>query len=325
MKNNLRAGFIGCGNISHFHADVLKKLDVNIVAAAYRFDQGKAELFNAKYGPLKIYSDWKLMTESESLDFLWVAASWDIIDDLLIPVMEYNLPVFFEKPVALSSERISEALRIYPHLKNKVQVGYNRRFYTVVKELKELLKDKKIINIEVYIPESVKESDIKLLKFRTLQNSSHLIDLVLYIIDDFDVRIKHLYKCSDSEAKTPGFTVMLESTSRCNIYISSIFNSPQNSSIRFYSDDQMIYELKPVEILSIYKGFDIIDPTPLQPIRLYNPKLVHRSFEPNDGFKPGFLEQTVQFVENTLIGRNYDLPNLNSSLCITQLIEKIIL
>jgi predicted dehydrogenase len=324
MNNHLNTGFIGCGSISHFHADVLKKLNVNIVAAAYRSNSDKAELFKTKYGPLNIYSDWRLMIESERLDFVWVTASWDVIDDLLLPVMSYNLPVFFEKPVALSSVRISEALQNFPHLNNKIQVGYNRRFYTLVKELKEILKDKKIINIEVFIPESVKESDTKLLKYRTLQNSSHIFDLLFYIISDFDIRFKHIYKCSDSGAITPGFTAMLETSTKYIIYISSIFNSPQNTAIRFYTDDQQIYELKPVEMLSIYKGFDIIDPTPQQPIRLYNPRLVHRSFEQNDGFKPGFLEQAVQFIENTIYGRNENLPNLISSQKITQVIEEII-
>ena len=80
QTKNLRTGFIGCGNIAHFHADVLKHLGVQITCLSYRSNKPKAELFAQKYGIAKIYTDWhEMITESE-IDFLWVIPSWDQID-----------------------------------------------------------------------------------------------------------------------------------------------------------------------------------------------------------------------------------------------------
>lgn len=320
----MKAGLIGCGKIAHFHADVLQHLEVKIVAAAYRSNVENAKAFQAKYMIPAIYSDWQLMIENEKPDAVWVLADWESIDKMLVPVADKAIPVFFEKPVALSSSRISDVIKTFPGSINKIQVGYNRRFYDVVEILKNELVSRTILSIEMLIPESVNLSDKKMVQYRTIQNSSHLFDLLIYLLDDNLKGNKYVHRLGDHANSTPGFIALFETRGGIPVYISSIFNSPVNSSVRIYTDDEFMFELKPLEKLTIFKGFAVSEPTINQPVRLYTPKIIKEYYETVGKFKPGFLSQAEAFINYTCHGDNKSLPNLQSSFNVTEVIEGII-
>jgi len=318
----MNIGLIGCGKIAGFHAEAIRSAGAEIVSVAYRSDRNKALEFARQYGIESVYPDWREMIDSETPDAIWVTASWDIIDELLLPVLERGIPVFFEKPVALSSSRIIDAINTYPGILDAVQVGYNRRFYNVVNTLKEYLKDSKVIHAEVFIPESVPLNDTGLVRYRTLQNSSHVIDLMLYIFGITEPEIRAKCSIKQPSTVTPGFTAILDSGLGFSVYLSSVFNSPLNTCIRIYTDDERIFELKPLERLNIYKGFDITGPSAEQPVRLYNPRIIYTQYEDAGRFKPGFHEQTEAFFKSTCVRHNESLPNLYSALKVTSLIEQ---
>ncbi len=127
----MKIGFIGCGLIAHFHADVFKELGVNIFAVSARDNSSNLIPFAEKFGIGNRYTNWETMVEKESLDVLWVMASWDQMDSLLIPLIKTGIPLFLEKPIALSSKRIHDAIDIHLQKNQYIQVGYNRRFYVL--------------------------------------------------------------------------------------------------------------------------------------------------------------------------------------------------
>ena len=51
--------------------------------------------------------------------------------------------------------------------------------------------------------------------------------------------------------------------------------------------EDLVYELKPLEKLTIYQGIDVIEPTLEQPIRSYVPR-IKESFIESAKVKPGF-------------------------------------
>jgi len=104
----MNVGFIGCGNIANYHAEVLKALDINILAVSARENSPNISSFSEKYGIQHQYTRWQEIVENESLDALWVVVSWEQMDALLIPLIETGIPLFLEKPVALSSENMSQ-------------------------------------------------------------------------------------------------------------------------------------------------------------------------------------------------------------------------
>jgi predicted dehydrogenase len=319
----MKAGLIGCGKIAHFHADVLQHLGVEIVSVAYRSDIGKAKAFQAKYRIPTIYSDWKSMIEDEKPDVIWVLTDWESIDQILIPIVSQAIPAFIEKPVALSSSRISDVIAVFPREISKIQVGYNRRFYDVVRILKNELGNRSVLSVEMLVPESVDLSDKKMVRYRAIQNSSHLFDLLIYLLDDNLNESKYVQRFGDHGKNTPGFVALFETHRGIPVYISSVFNSPVNSTIRIYTDDEFMFELKPLEKLTIYKGFSVSEPTAEQPIRLYNPKIIKEYYETAGKYKPGFLSQAEAFINYTYHGNNKSLPNLQSSFSVTSLIERI--
>jgi myo-inositol 2-dehydrogenase/D-chiro-inositol 1-dehydrogenase len=194
MKN-IQVGFIGCGKIASFHADVLVHLGVSIVALTARASTEKALEFKSKYAVRNFYTSWETMVAQENLDALWVIPSWDAIDAMLIPLLGSGLPLFIEKPIALSSEKIAEAIFRFGPLQDLVQIGYNRRFYDFIPILKENIKSKKLNAIEVHIPENsagIKDDRLRNLLF--IQNSSHMMDLLLHILDLPSLHVHKVFK-----------------------------------------------------------------------------------------------------------------------------------
>lgn len=305
----LRAGFIGCGNIAHFHADVLKHLGVQIACLSYKSNRERAESFAQKYGIGKIYSDWNEMMKESEIDFLWVIPSWDQIDLIFEEIVSIGIPAFFEKPLALNAEKVAMVLHKYSedYLK-KFQVGYNRRYYKIVSELKSLLRTEEVISVFVDIPEPIKGLNENLLKHRLIQNSSHMFDLLFHLFDSYEVEQKNFIPLFPKIIRNDFIGTMRLKDIPVNFV--SVWNSPQNYCLKVYTESERVYQLSPFEELKVFDGFDIIDPTDEKPIRQYRPKVTSSRFEKSENnFKPGFLEQSIDFIENTLHGKTSDIAH----------------
>jgi len=288
-------GFIGCGEIAHFHADTLMALNQNIVAVSARKDSTNIVPFSKKYGINRQYTDWKLMVENENLDVLWVVASWNQMDRLLIPLIETGLTLFLEKPVALSSEKIQEAINIHEQLNQYIQVGYNRRFYPFMNEIKSIIEEGELRSVLVEIPESIDLGNLELAQNLWLMNSSHVIDLLLYFVGPLKAKYKNNQILSGSKIKS-SFNAVLETEKGVPVHLSAEWNTANNFGITFFVDNKCIV-LKPLEMAMIYEGFDVIGPTEKNPIRQYKPKKIDEYFC-NGKFKPGFYEQAEYFIDN---------------------------
>lgn len=323
----MNVGFIGCGNISYFHADVLKYLNVNILAASDVHEE-KLQKFKKKYDIPFGYFSWEKMLENHDLDAIWVTASWYIVDQILLDILKYNRPIFFEKPVALSVEKIEDSIKKYKHMIDKVQIGYNRRFYDFIPQIKDLIQEIDINAVEIHIPESTSRiNDQCLLQNLFLQNSSHVIDLLYFLMGEVEIKIKEDFsEIKINNRSLKGYNNLLVAKETIPIHLVANWNSPSNFSIKFHSNELLI-ELLPIEVATIYNGFDIIEPTKENPIRLYKPKIKKRFFITSESsrFKPGFLGQTTNFINTCVLNKykNQQASNLESALIITKICKEI--
>lgn len=319
----LTVGFIGCGNIAHFHADVLLHLGVRIKSVAFKKDRNKAELFAKKYNIERIYDSWEKVAQDQDIDCLWVVSAWDEIDKLLLPVLEYKVPTFFEKPVALSSKRIVDAINKYPEMLDKVQIGYNRRFYPFMSKLKNDLNKEKIVAVELHIPETLRGKNEIVKDHILIQNSSHLFDLLYYLLGEPYSGLNLLKLNND---KNIGYVGLFSSTSGVPITLNAVWDTPSNFRIKFYTQENRVYDLCPIEVLNVYEGIEVIEPTIEMPLRLYNPKRIATYNATNEfKFKPGFLEQSECFLGNVLSNKySSKTPDLRSTLVITEIVKSII-
>tara|TARA_Y100000590_G_scaffold459650_1_gene617252 strand:+ start:1193 stop:2164 length:972 start_codon:yes stop_codon:yes gene_type:complete len=293
----MNIGFIGCGDIAHFHADVLKALGVNILSVSGGKNSSNIGPFSKKYDIGKQYTEWKEMISNEKLDALWVVVNWDQMDNILIPLIETGISLFLEKPVALSSGKIQEAINLNTKLNQYIQVGYNRRFYSFMDKVKTIINDGELRSILVEIPEPIDFSNIKLSENLWIINSSHIIDLLLYFVGPLDVKYKNHKTLSGNNIKT-SFNAVLHTELGIPVHIIAEWNTANNFSITFFVDNKRIV-LKPLETATVYEGFNVIEPTEKDPVRQYRPTIIHNYL--SDGkFKPGFYEQAEYFINNTI-------------------------
>lgn len=289
-------GFIGCGKIAPFHAEVLKHLGKKITAVCNHRISDRVLEFQKKYDVDEVYTDWKKMLKQEKLDAVWLITSWDSIEVILKELIQYKVPIFVEKPVALSSIEVKKLIELQNKYGTKIQVGHNRRFYRFMPELKSLIeKDRnKIRSIQIEIPETTGRKDNKNKDYLWIHNSSHVMDLLTYLIGDLTVVDILKTKYSDESYNT--FNAFLKTKDEIPVHLIANWNAPSNFGIKFYIDNK-IHELKPIEFYSIYDGFDIQEPTLETPIRQYHPRLTHKNYcnATGDDFKPGFLEQAKHF------------------------------
>ncbi len=235
------------------------------------------------------------MVDNEALDALWVMPSWSQLDTMLIPLIKTGVPLFMEKPVALSSARIREAINIHSGIKQYIQAGYNRRFYPFMDEIKSFIENGELRSVIVEIPESVNLADTELAKNLWVMNSSHIIDLLLLLLGPLDVKYKNHKKVADHKLPT-SFNAILETKERVTVHLSAEWNTANNFGITFFVDTKRI-TLKPLEKAVIYEGFEVLEPTNNNPVKQYNPKIIMEFF--CDGlFKPGFYEQAEFFLNN---------------------------
>ena len=317
-----RIVFIGCGQIAHFHADVLMHLGCKIVGVAAKEDNDRLSAFKNKYNIGQSFFSWNEMVENCEFDAIWVVASWPAIDDMILDLIKLGKPIFVEKPVALSSERIKEAIELQKVHNTKIQIGYNRRFYQFIPHLREKIVKNKVRTVVVEIPETTKGKDDFLLNNLWLQNSSHVVDLLYHLVGKFQI----IY--ADKQARTvpqsDTFNTVFEQSGddyHFPVHLIAIWNSPSNFSIKIYVDDELI-ELKPLEVLKVYKGFDISEPTVELPIRQYLPKVIESQYcgAPDDKFKPGFYDQARHFL-GKINQDTYSPAKLEDALYVTETIE----
>ena len=105
-----RIAFIGCGNIARYHAEVLLSLGCSIVAVAARKGSANINNFAKIYGIPAKYHCWKRMIKNENIDAIIVTASWDSIDNIILPLLKYDIPCFVEKPIALTSKKVEKII-----------------------------------------------------------------------------------------------------------------------------------------------------------------------------------------------------------------------
>lgn len=325
-KDIKRFAFIGCGKIAHYHADVITALGHKIVAVAARPNSENIRFFSEKYEIKRSFYNYRIMLEEMHPDAIINCTSWDKTESLIEDVISYGVPVLVEKPIALSSHRIRRIIDNIGELSKNVSIGYNRRFYDFMPELKRAVSKGNLLSVGMTLPEVVtplKESKSDTIKDNILvYMSSHWLDIILYLLGDVEVVSMHRRKGSD------GFDIsynglLVSKNSDIPIHYQSNFDTPSSIDIVFFFSDS-VFRLSPFEIMSVYQGIERIEPTKEYPVRRYLPKLV-KTYQTNINYKPGFYNQLKYFIEKYLLGiakENIDC-SIEDALRVTMLCEKI--
>ena len=280
----MKIGYIGSGPISNFHIPAIKNNEFKIEAIGSRKDSTRCKNFASQYQIEEHYckGGWEEVV-SKDLDAFVICVDISATIKVLEKALLTNKPIFVEKPISSNPNTLKRFLN-HDNIDN-VFVGYNRRFYKTTNKLKDLCLSSKGGTIFLNMP----ESDYGIKQF--INNGCHMIDTLRYLVGDFKIIGKS--KKIDLENNDLFSFSALCRNQKWDILINAHSQIPANFSITVNSD-KSVFELKPIEKLSIYNGIDVIEPTKKEPIRKYMPHL-QNSYVEDSKFKPGFNSMYKNF------------------------------
>lgn len=154
-----RIGFLGTGWTDIGQIKAFKKSGLIPQAISSRV-YSKAELIANKYDIPEIYTDWKKLVQSETIDLVSIVLPTWLHSDVIKYTRRFNKPFICEAPFNSSNE-ITELL---PKSRNLEIIDYELRFTPHFQKVKELISNNEI-------------GDIQSFNFRYLNNFSKRPDL----------------------------------------------------------------------------------------------------------------------------------------------------
>ena len=146
----LNIGIIGAGRIGKVHA---QSITYNVPTAKVLgitdvYKEGLQELAD-KYGIEKVYNDYKEMHADEDIDAVLVCSSTDTHADISIEAAKAGKHVFCEKPVDLTPAKVQAVIDAVAEAGVKLQVGFNRRFDHNFAQVRNLINEGKVGDLEL--------------------------------------------------------------------------------------------------------------------------------------------------------------------------------
>ncbi len=128
--DRLRIGVIGAGFIANILTRSLLRLgDYASIEAVFSRDIESARLFAKRFGIANLYSDWREIARSKSIDAVIVATPTYTHKEISVESARNGKHVFLEKPIALSIRDASEIIREAEKNRVKLFVGHCLRYW----------------------------------------------------------------------------------------------------------------------------------------------------------------------------------------------------
>ena len=185
----MKTVLIGFGDIAEKYLPVLNRLNCEVIGIVTRnFERGL--LKSKKFSIPQVYKSIEDIPINEC-DFLMNLSSADTIGSIMQEIIPKKIPIFTEKPVGFSAEKIQKLIEQNYKFNCPIMVGTNRRFYSIFYQALQFLKehDKEIETIKIDAPERF--SDINKKKFNSeikknwmFANSIHCVDLIRFFGGD---------------------------------------------------------------------------------------------------------------------------------------------
>lgn len=302
IKSKLNFAIIGCGNVAIDHANVIKKLGHKIILGSTESENSKNwKIFKKKF-PLVKFSSINQIIREKKIDRILSCLPLEMNKKYINLILSSKTPVLIEKPIHDNFFKLNKILKGSKNFSSNKIIAYNRRSYKVIGILKDKIKKTNLKNVEVNISENINFLEKKYKKnlkkkFLHVGSSSHIIDIIYYLLGDLRIFKKWKIK---SKSKISSFFILIDKN---NTPISVNINSsdPMNASIIFRFFDETLYKLSPIEELGIYKFNKIVKSNSNFYKKKYHPVLIRKIIEKSN-FRPGFLEQMKKFINKDFKG-----------------------
>ena len=299
----MKLGVIGCGPMARHHAEVATAEGHSIAVVCSTGASTRRDAFVRDFGVDRTSTRVDDLISESGLKAVIVATPWDRTADVAEQVLASEIPSLIEKPLALSSARIRRWLEPPAPLGARTLVGYNRRFYDFLPDVAMALSTHELISVELNIPAPL-DADIATASDWTpvaglLYRASHALDLLLYLVGDVEVERIHRHGPGGAATAYNGLLAVRDTGVPVHLQIN--VDAPSRLRLAFNFTDR-IYELSPLETLTVYEGLDVSKPTRERPIREYTPR-VASTRHVDMTLKPGLAGQFEEFVATCVDGR----------------------
>ncbi len=315
----MNIGVVGAGRIVRFHLDTLVDLGFAIHGISARKNSvGISNLVNEYKIPNSFDNHLELF--NLELDAVLIASSSNSLLEILRDAASLDVPILVEKPLFLdvSSQDFLQAK--YPN----VMVGYNRRFYSSVKKLKERLESSSGGNFVLNVPElSWEKNPSRVSVIENIRNNTvHSIDLIRYLFDDLEFDLSEL----SFNGRNQNINLLVPVWNRkFNGVINLSFGAPAKYSLDIY-DNESNFGLSPLEDYYEFTSIKVHEPTESNPIRRYVPFSNDEFKISNEDvkFKPGFYLQSKELLELCSGGKPKISASVRDAAQVSQIVERLI-
>lgn len=183
----IKIGVIGAGNMGKNHIRLLSEMRSEFDLCGV-FDIDEEKVRKIGYGG-KVFASVELLLSS--VDAAIIAVPSFLHKEMALKASEYKVNLLVEKPLALNANDATQICDAYKTLDAKILlVGHVERFNPVVQELEKILKNEKIIAVDI---ERCSPAD------RRISDTDVIYDLMIHDVDILlnaiqpNVRFKKLY------------------------------------------------------------------------------------------------------------------------------------
>ncbi|HQF42159.1 MAG TPA: Gfo/Idh/MocA family oxidoreductase [Ignavibacteriaceae bacterium] len=198
-KDKIKLGIIGCGAIAERHLEVLKKKDVQLIVAVDA-NEATAKQIKEKYRFESYTTDYRQIYNQVNAvinclpNFLHAPISIDFL--------KHSINVLCEKPMALNENEAKMMISAAKETGTILSVANVRRFYWSSKEIKKIITEKSLGEVleidaeEGFVFSWKSKSGFFFDRKKAgggvlLDMGSHLLDLILWFLEDYPVTISY--------------------------------------------------------------------------------------------------------------------------------------
>lgn len=131
MSDTVRLAVIGAGNIAPKHLEAVTGHPLARAVGVFSRTRGEAEALAGRFAIPVVADSAQDLVERARPDALMILVSPENMFEVSVQALDFGLPLFLEKPVALTVDQARGLRDLALERKVPVQVGYNRRHYSI--------------------------------------------------------------------------------------------------------------------------------------------------------------------------------------------------
>ncbi|MCL2163090.1 MAG: Gfo/Idh/MocA family oxidoreductase [Oscillospiraceae bacterium] len=193
----MKIGIIGCGNMGQLHGTLINQNEAFKLTAVHDVVTDRGKLAAEKLGASFI-TDRDAFYDEVDMVFITVPNTFHA--QLAIEALEHGKDVFVEKPLATNLEDAKKIRMVYKKTKNKMFIGYNRRFAPVYNMAHSIISQSKFKPVNINLIQNDGDmldppwlTDIALTGGFMYDTTVHFLDLACFLLGDI-VRLWALSK-----------------------------------------------------------------------------------------------------------------------------------